>query len=197
MTFWTFSNDPNLSSVVLDAPQATAIHMRRNGVHAPSFRATLNGPANAGNRLRLLEDDEYVEREDIALDVLGWEWTVMVSDRAKALMRSLGVDEGTFFTCRVEGSSAAFHLVLPQTNLDVVDVRASQFRTVIPVDPPIYSYLTQLAFKPEVDRGALPPLFMGQMPGYLQAIPNLIVTAAFKSAWEAAGLVGALFTALD
>ncbi len=197
MNIFAMSGSSSGISAVIEAPEVTRMHMRRNGAHPATFRQVLSDPANDGYRLRLVEDGDFVQGDCVCEDALSWETTVALSSRAKALTVALGVDEGAFLACRIEGVEETYHLYLPVNGIDVINFGTTRFNMVIPADPPIYHRVEQVSLKSGIAPDTLPPMFMNQMPGYQQLLTDIFVTDECKSAWEGAGFTGAVFRPLD
>ncbi len=129
-------------------------------------------------------------------DLVIWSWIAIFSQRAASTAVELGCEAGEFWPCRFQSNpEEEFFFHLPLKVFDIVDVKRSTFRHILPVDPPIPMFIEALVTKQLPDE--LPPCFRAETPGTTIVFSELFVRDDFRLAWDRNAFRGAVFRRLS
>ena len=200
MILWDMNRIENTLTGVLDEDRDDQIGMAlalagSNPMKAwKALRAMGGGPL----RLQLMKGRKRTveTRRQMIPDLLRHGTMPILSARGVVLARRLGGVEDDFWPCRLDTNpDEAFFLVVPNRVFDIVDMRKSEFLTVLPLDPPLPISLKILRTRPL--SGPLPPLLLAVIDSAISStFRDLIVRDDFKTAWEQAKFTGATFRRL-
>lgn len=192
--WWVIDRKEGTPDVFL--PQEQLIQqLNRNGINPGTVRKTLLDAFNGDPVLfHLVTGDGAIAVDHLLqpTDLLFWSWVPIFSDRARELILGIGGDPADFIPCVfATRPDQVFFLHLPEVSFDIVDVAASQFTMMVPMQPPIPFGIKVLSMRNV--QVALPPCLRMAVPGHSQVFSDLLVSHSFHTAWVAAALTGAVF----
>jgi hypothetical protein len=129
-------------------------------------------------------------------DMLLFNWLPIFSERAYDLLLAEGCSGDEFIDCRLRVlGNAQFKVHIPVHSYDVLDFARSVALHSVALNPPIPFHFVSAYLKSS--NLALPPCFRVPAPGHPQVLAELFAQDALRSAWLAAGFLGATFRPLS
>ena len=129
-------------------------------------------------------------------DLVIWAWIPIFSRRAASAAIECGCEPEDFWPCRFQTNpDEEFFLHLPLKVFNIVDVDKSTFKHILPLEPPIPTFIEKLGAKPLPEH--LPPFFRAEIPGTDQVFGEIFVRDDFKLAWQRNAFAGADFRLLS
>ena len=193
MNYWAMeASEDSPFALMKDKELFDALH--RFGLSPSAAREALR-VAGYGPSLQLFEpDSEVLASPQLSVpDCIFCSWIAVFSAAARELCLDFGNVPEDFVPCHFLTRPGYTHFLhLPLDSPPVVDIGRSEFLMEIPADPPIPFHIARLALSGEPRTGC----FRAAIPGYQQVFAELMVSQAFKDAWERRGLTGAEFRCL-
>jgi hypothetical protein len=127
------------------------------------------------------------------MDLMFWSWVPIFSQRAKALLVSLGVTQGEFVECEFSGETSKCYMHLPVSGCDFIDYERSIFSGSIPLDVPLPFGVVDVVQKRDFALQSAPGVFRAVVPGHTQLLSDLFATDLLAKLWQSAELTGGAF----